>query len=282
MHVVTRPLEPNFACGGRLSVHGIPMGEDNLAWLLVCEQTREAAIVDGPEAGAALEVAVRLGVRLTTIFNTHTHGDHIGVNRDLERRGRLAEFRVVGPASVAPSVPGLTEPVDEGDGVSIGEVLGKVLRTDGHLDGHISFLFGDALFCGDTLFTGGCGYLFSGPPEKMFDSLMRLAALPGSTQVFCAHEYTQDNLRFAWSVEADNVALAERIARVDAMRAEGRATVPSTIALERATNPFLRPGSPTLRRCVSEQLPDADLSSFTGVFSATRRLKDTKRYRALP
>jgi hydroxyacylglutathione hydrolase len=281
MHVASRPPEPWHTRGGGLEVRGIPVGEDNYSWLAICRETGEAAVVDGIEADPVLECAAACGARLTTVLNTHTHGDHVGINRDLQRRGLLSSMRVVGPAAVAEAVPGITDPVDEGDEVRIGQVKGRVLRTDGHLDGHVCFLFGDALFCGDTLFAGGCGYLFSGPPAKMFDSLMRLAVLPGETRVFCAHEYTQDNLRFAWSVEPDNAALAERIRRVWALRREGAATVPSTIALEQATNPFLRPGSKTLQRRVAEELPDVSLMTFESVFAATRRLKDLKRYRAL-
>ena len=121
-----------------------------------------------------------------SILNTHTHWDHIGINNDLERRGELARFRVVGPAKVASDVPGITEAVREGDSIQFGGVTGRVMLTEGHLNGHVSYVFGDVLFCGDTLFGGGCGYLFDGPPAKMFQSLLRLAALPGETRVLCA------------------------------------------------------------------------------------------------
>jgi hydroxyacylglutathione hydrolase len=155
------------------------------------------------------------------------------------------------------------------------------MLTEGHIDGHVSYVFGDVLFSGDTLFAGGCGYLFDGPPEAMFGSLTRLSALDPATRVCCAHEYTQDNLRFAWSVEPDNDALADRIRRVWALRAEGRASVPSTIAEERATNPFLRHHSPTLRASVAKAFPDRDLSTPEAIFAATRALKDRKDYRRL-
>jgi hydroxyacylglutathione hydrolase len=155
-----------------------------------------------------------------------------------------------------------------------------VLLTEGHLDGHVSFVFGDLLLCGDTLFAGGCGRLFDGPPSKMHDSLQRLAALPGDTKVCCAHEYTQDNLRFAWSLEPGNAALAERIRRVWALRAEGGCTVPSRVEEERATNPFVRTGSRELVEAVKRALPDVELEDSLAVFTATRRLKDLGDYKA--
>ena len=279
-HVVETPTAPFLAMAGALEVHQILSWEDNLIWLAVCTATKTAAVVDGPEAGGVLDYCEAHGLRLTTILNTHTHADHIGVNVDLKRRGLLEGLTVVGCGDVASAIPGITTHVDEGSEVRIGEVVGRVMRTEGHIDGHVSYVFGDVLFCGDTLFAGGCGYLFDGPPEKMFDSLMRLAELPGGTRVCCAHEYTQDNLRFAWSVEPDNEALAERIRHVWAVRGEGGSVVPSTIAVETATNPFLRPGSPTLRARVADALPERTLASFADVFAATRALKDTKAYRA--
>jgi hydroxyacylglutathione hydrolase len=156
-----------------------------------------------------------------------------------------------------------------------------VMLTEGHIDGHISYVFGDVLFCGDTLFGAGCGYLFDGPPEKMFRSLSRLAELPGETWVCCAHEYTQDNLRFAWSVEPDNQELAARIRKVWAARSRGESSVPSRIEEERATNPFLRPGSPSLQASVRRAWGNREISGWVDWFAATRALKDRKDYRAL-
>ena len=168
------------------------------------------------------------GLNLTTILTTHTHPDHIGIHRELAKRGALERLRVVGNASLAAAIPGLSEGVEDGSEVRLGELRGRAMLTEGHIDGHISYVFGDVLFCGDTLFAGGCGYLFDGPPAKMHASLARLAALADDTKVCCAHEYTEDNLRFAWSVEPDNEALAARIRQVWALRAEGGCTVPST------------------------------------------------------
>ncbi len=278
-HVVRKPTAPFPALGGALMVHQIPSMADNLVWLVVCQATGDAAVIDGPEAGTVLDYCEQQAIRLTAVLNTHTHWDHIGINKDLEKRGLLQGLRVVGGRSVAADVPGLTQGVDEGDEVRVGEAIGRVMRTEGHLDGHVSYVFGDVVFCGDTLFAGGCGYLFDGPPQTMFDSLMRLAGLPPETRVCCAHEYTEDNLRFAWSMEPGNAALAARIREVWAIRADGGCTVPSTIEVERATNPFLRPGSPELMSAVGQAMPEAELSTPAAVFAATRELKDSKRYR---
>lgn len=277
-HVVTVPDAPFLTSDGRLRVRALPAASDNLVWLAECVATGAAAVIDGPSAEEVLAVCDAEGIALTAVLNTHTHGDHVGVNHDLLRRKRLPPV-VYGPRAVAGDVPGLTHPVDDGDTVMIGDVTGRVLRTDGHLFGHISFVFDDVLFCGDTLFTGGCGFLFEGDAASMFTSLMRLAALPGGTRVCCAHEYTRDGLLFARMVEPDNAALAERWAAMEATLAEGRTCVPSTIDLERATNAFLRPGSPSIRARVAELLPGADVSTLPAVFASARRLKDTKRHR---
>ncbi len=280
-HVVTQPHEPFRTREGSLEIHQVPAWQDNLVWVVVCTATGEAAVIDGPEAEGPLAYCEARGLRLTTVLNTHTHMDHVGINHDLARRGLLSSVRVVGPARAADAVPGLTDPVDEGSVVTVGRAKGRVLLTEGHIDGHVSYVFDDVLFCGDTLFAGGCGYLFDGPPAKMHDSLTRLAALEPATRVCCAHEYTQDNLRFAFSVEPDNQALRERVRRVWALRAEGRSAVPSTIAEERATNPFLRHGSPALRAKVAAAFPDRALVDAAAVFAATRALKDRKDYRAI-
>ena len=280
-HVVRFPNPPFLAFNDTIEVHQVPVWQDNLCWIVVCLQTGEAAVVDGPQADEVLDYCAQRGLNLTMVLNTHTHGDHVGINRDLQKRGRLSSMRVVGPKLAAADVPGLTQPVDDGDTVQLGAVTGQVLRTEGHLNGHISFVFGDALFCGDTLFTGGCGYLFDGPPERMYESLQRLAALPGDTRVCCGHEYTQDNLRFAWFVEPENTALANRIRAVWEKRAAGGCVVPSTIAEERETNPFLRTDSQQILRCLAEHLPQARVNLPSDVFAATRKLKDMKVHRQM-
>ncbi|MEZ4318085.1 MAG: hydroxyacylglutathione hydrolase [Myxococcota bacterium] len=285
-HVVTAPRAPFPIAGGALVVHQIPVAHDNLVWVLVSAAAGEAAVVDGPpDATAVLACCEAEGVRLTTVMNTHTHWDHIGINQALEKLGLLAGMRVIGPAGKAADVPGLTEPVGEGSTLELFGVPVRVLLTEGHIDGHVSYVLEGAVFCGDTLFAGGCGYLFDGPPAKMARSLQRLCELPGDTLVCCAHEYTEDNLRFAWMVEPDNAALAERIRAVWAIRADGGCSVPSTIEEERATNPFVRGGSPTLAANVRAFREPAGTDreshsrSYVEVFAATRALKDSKRHR---
>ena len=280
-HVVSTPTAPFRSADGAIEVHQIPAWQDNLVWLVVCTETREAAAVDGPEAEAVLAYCEAHELRLTTILNTHTHMDHVGINHDLARRGMLEGLVVYGPNRKAADVPGLTHGVDDGDVAKVGAASARVLLTEGHIDGHVSYVFDDVLFCGDTMFGAGCGYLFDGPPEKMHESLERLAALAPETRVCCAHEYTQDNLRFAWSVEPDNAALAERIAAAWKLRAAGGCTVPSTIGLERATNPFLRHHSPSLRTALDAAWPGRELNTPSERFAATRALKDRKDYKSL-
>jgi hydroxyacylglutathione hydrolase len=279
-HLVSGPPAPFLGHAGALEVHVVPVWRDNFTWLIRCTKTGETAAVDGAEAAPVLEYVERQGLRLTTLLTTHTHPDHIGLHRDLQKLGRLADLRVIGNRDRA-DIPGLNEGVGEADRVRVGAVEGNVLLTEGHIDGHLSFVFGDLLFCGDTLFAGGCGYLFAGPPAKMHASLQRLATLHDDTKICCAHEYTEDNLRFAWSVEPDNSALAQRIRQVWTLRAQGRASVPSTLAEEKATNPFLRVHSPTLRERVKAAMPDAQLDTPEQVFAATRKLKDLKLYKSM-
>jgi hydroxyacylglutathione hydrolase len=281
MHVVTKPNPPFLACGGRLVVRQVPAATDNLVWIATCAATGETALIDGPGAEEALACCREAGIIPTQIWITHTHGDHVGIAKDLLGSG----LPVIGCRATADAIPGLTRGVDAGDTVRLGALEAKVLRTDGHLTGHISYCFeaeDGAVFCGDTMFAGGCGYLFDGPPEAMFASLLRLASLPPGTRICCAHEYTLDNLRFAWSVEPGNAALAERIRRVRAIRADGGCAVPSTLGEERATNPFLRPGSPELLARVAAETPELDASRPDRVFAATRALKDRKAYRSIP
>jgi hydroxyacylglutathione hydrolase len=277
--VARRAPAPFLAMGGGLEVIGVPQGRDNLAWVLRCVATDAVGVVDGVDAEAVLALCAARGWRLSAVFNTHRHGDHVGINLDLQRRGALEGARVLGYGAI----PGLTEPVDEGDEVTLGAVTGRVLRTEGHLDGHLSFVFGDALFCGDTLFAGGCGYLFDGPPAAMWASLRRLAGLPGGTRVCCAHEYTEDNLAFARLVEPGNAALAARIARVREVRASGGCTLPSTMDEERATNPFLRTGSPELRAALAAAVGPwgAGAPTHLDVFTALRAWKDAAPHRAI-
>jgi len=263
-------------------VHQIPAATDNLIWLAVCTQTGAAAAIDGPEAQTVLDYCVQEHIRLSAIFNTHTHPDHIGINLDLARAHKLRRLRVVGAEARAADIPGITERVKEGSRIQLGDATGVVWLTEGHIDGHISFIIDGVLFCGDTLFGGGCGRLFDGPPEKMHRSLSRMAALPADTKVCCAHEYTQDNLRFAWMIDRDNAALKQRIRGVWAIRKMGGCTVPSLIGEERQTNPFMRVSAPSIQWAVSQAFPEVDVHDPVQVLGCLRAWKNRGDHQAMP
>lgn len=273
-HVVTVPPEPFLACGGKLRVHRIPADQDNLVWVAQCVETADAVIVDGPPDEQMLAAVDALDANISAVWNTHTHPDHIGINVLLAQKGRLESLDVVASKGANLPVPGLTRAVDEGDTVRVGNVSATVWRTDGHQNGHITFVFDDVIFCGDTLFAGGCGFLFDGPPEAMHNSLMRLAGLPPETRVCCAHEYTTDNLAYAAHIEPTNEALMARVADVGERRAAGECVVPSTIGVEQATNPFLRPGSPEIMASVRSAGMLGDSSKASDVFTAVRNYKN--------
>lgn len=278
MHVVTTPNPPFEIPGAR--IHQVPVMKDNLVWLVECLATGKVAVVDGPpQLEPVVEAIEALGLTLGAVWNTHTHWDHIGINQELVKAGLLDGVEVYGPALKADDVPGLTHPVSDGDVARVGEVQADVWLTEGHIDGHVSYVLDGAVFCGDTMFAGGCGYLFDGPPAKMHASLLRLAGLPGDTRVCCAHEYTEDNLKFARFVEPDNAELEARWNQVLEILGGGGCTVPSTIAEERATNPFLRTGSPAIRASLASHGTPVD--THLDAFAATRALKDRKLHRQL-
>lgn len=221
-----------------LEIVRVPVLSDNYAWLIHDDASGETVAVDPGEAAPVQAAAAQRGWRIDQVWTTHWHPDHVGGNDAL----RAAGARITGPAREAAKIPTLDATVDEGDVVRIGGSVAQVLHVPGHTAGHIAFHLADdqAIFTGDTLFALGCGRLFEGTPAEMFANMQRYAALPDATRVYCGHEYTQSNGRFALSVEPDNAALVERMRDVDAARAAGEATVPTTIGLERATNPFLR------------------------------------------
>ncbi|BBK40182.1 hydroxyacylglutathione hydrolase [Allostella vacuolata] len=252
-----------------LDIHRIPVLQDNYVWLVHDAATSATAVVD-PAVAEPVEAALRQkGWRLTHILNTHHHGDHTGANLALKAAHGCT---IVGPAADRARIPGIDVTVADGDRYRLGEAEAEVFDVPGHTRGHIAYWFADdqALFCGDTLFAMGCGRLFEGTPAQMWRSLGKLKGLPAATRVFCAHEYTQSNARFALTVDGGNRALVERAAEVDALRARGQPTVPSTIGLERATNPFLRADDPAVAAAVG-------LSGHNPVevFAEVRRRKDS-------
>jgi hydroxyacylglutathione hydrolase len=222
-----------------MEVARIPVLNDNYIWLAHEPESGETSVIDPAIAEPVLAEAQRRGWRITQIWNTHWHPDHTGGNEAIKAAtGAL----VTGPAAEADRIPTLDRLVGEGDRVRLGGIEAEVLEVPAHTAGHIAYYLPreDVAFVGDTLFAMGCGRLLEGTAGQMYANLQRLAALPPETQIYCAHEYTAANGRFALTVEPGNAALAERMARVAAMRAAGEATVPTTIALERATNPFVR------------------------------------------
>ncbi len=249
----------------------LPAFSDNYIWML---HDGENAIVVDPGSAAPVSDALReRGLRLSTILVTHHHSDHVGGLKALQP---LVEGSVFGPAHEAMPVP--VRKMSQGMAFDVLGTHVEVLDVPGHTAGHIAYVVtrpGHApwLFCGDTLFSGGCGRLFEGTPAQMHHSLDKLAALPGESRVCCAHEYTLSNLRFARTVEPRNTALAEYETRCKALRAEGAFTLPSTIATERAVNPFLRVREPDVVAFALEH--GAASADPTDVLGALREWKNT-------
>jgi hydroxyacylglutathione hydrolase len=254
-----------------LEVRMFPCLQDNYGFLAHDPQTGETAAIDTPDPAAYLAEAERAGWRITQIWNTHHHHDHAGGNPALKA---ATGARITGPGKDARRIPEIDAGVEEGDVARLGAKTARVLETPGHTTGHIVYVFDEdkVAFVGDTMFALGCGRLFEGSPEVMWPSLQKLLALPDDTKVYCAHEYTQANARFALSVEPGNPALQARAKAIDAARAAGRPTVPTTIGLEKQTSPFARPQSPEIR----ERLALVGASDVA-VFGAVRRAKDVFR-----
>src|SRR5262245_50787179 len=248
----------------------IPLLRDNYGYLLVCEKTKQAAIVDPSEAEPVLRRIDQEQVPLAAILNTHHHRDHTGGNEGILARQKTD---VYGHKSDMARIPGLNHGVDEGEEIQVGEMKGKVFFIPGHTTGHVAYLFENNLFCGDTLFTAGCGRLFEGTPEQMQGSLSKLMALPDNTKVYCGHEYTESNLRFAMSVEPKNPKMVSRFERVQGLRSRGASTVPSTMEEEKQTNPFLRWDSKEIQARVKAANRNTRLDPVS-VFAAVRKMKD--------
>ena len=225
-----------------LEILRIPALSDNYIWLLHDADSGETVVVDPGEAAPVLAEAKARGWTIGAIWNTHWHPDHTGGNQAIKD---ATGATVTAPAAEAGRIPTADRLVREGDTVTIGRHVAIVLETPAHTAGHVTFHFADdaLLFPGDTLFAMGCGRLFEGTAEQMYANMRRLGDLPPETLVYCAHEYTLSNARFAASVEPDNAAVAERLSEVEEARLNGLATIPTTIGEERATNPFVRAAS---------------------------------------
>ncbi len=225
-----------------LDVVRIPVLSDNYIWLVHDAATGDTMVVDPAVAAPVLAEADKRGWRITQIWNTHWHPDHTGGNAEIKA---ATGCTITGPAAEFERIPTLDVQVREGDQVRLGNSVAAVIEVPAHTAGHIAYHFAteQAAFVGDTLFAMGCGRLFEGTAEQMYDNMAKLGALPDETMVYCAHEYTQSNGRYALVAEPENAALAARMVEVDAARARGEATVPTTIGLERQTNPFMRANS---------------------------------------
>ncbi|MEN8169075.1 MAG: hydroxyacylglutathione hydrolase [Pseudomonadota bacterium] len=254
-----------------MKVHRLTAFEDNYIWLIGCDGKSEVAIVDPGDADPVIEYVEREGLRPTAILITHHHGDHTGGVNELVERYQIP---VYGPANER--IPALTQPLHEADKVEFvacGLSL-KVLDTPGHTRGHICYYGHGALFSGDTLFTAGCGRLFEGTAEQMYESLEKLRALPDETLIYCAHEYTEANLSFAMVAEPQNTETAARAVEVEHLRQEGKATVPAPLSMEKATNPFLRSHVPSLI-AAAEGFSGKTPGSPAEVLAVVRHWKDT-------
>jgi hydroxyacylglutathione hydrolase len=256
-----------------IQIEALPAFTDNYLWLLQDSRSKVCAIVDPGDAGPVLHwLGAHPDWTLSDILVTHHHPDHIGGVAELKA---ATGARVLGPA--LENIPQCDVALEDNQQIGILGLDWQILHVPGHTLGHIAYYHADAvrplLLCGDTLFAGGCGRLFEGTAEQMHHSLSRLAALPDQTLVYCTHEYTLSNLRFACAVEPDNQALAMRFSEVTRLRENQQITLPTTIALEKSTNPFLRSDSPAVRLAAARHSGKESLSP-SAVFAVTRSWKD--------
>ena len=249
-------------------IQQIAVLRDNYVYLLRDEATGACAAVDPSVAEPVLAALDRLGWTLTHILNTHHHHDHTGGNLELKQ---ATGCTIVGNAHDAARIPGIDVRVADGDVIALGTAQARVLDVSGHTIGHIAYWFEEAgaLFCGDTLFSLGCGRLFEGTPSQMWASLSRLRELPPEVRVYCGHEYTESNARFALQIDPDNPSLRRRAEEVKRLRAKGLPTVPSVLGEERAANPFLRADDARLQQAAGLAGDDP-----VAAFAEIRRRKD--------
>lgn len=279
---MTQPAKPAQADQKTsLDVLAVPAFDDNYLWII--HDGRHAAVVDPGDAVPVLAALQAEGLTLAAILLTHHHADHVGGVVELARSAVSDEFPAIpvyGPAREQSRIKGMTVPLHGNDEVmipSLGLSL-QVIDVPGHTLGHIAYYSAEQgfVFCGDTLFAGGCGRLFEGTPAQMVESLAKLSSLPGETQVYCAHEYTLSNLKFAAEVEPGNAELSARIRRERVKRDQGEATVPTSIALERATNPFLRANEKEIQESLQKAGRLTELNEVSS-FAALREWKNTYR-----
>jgi len=252
-----------------LDIEVIPALMDNYLFLIHDPETGATGIVDPADPRPVIARLEARGLTLTHILNTHHHGDHVGGNQALKARYGCT---IVGPRADRDRIPGIDIEVGDGEIYRFGNHDARVFDVPGHTRGHIAYWFADqnAAFVGDTLFAMGCGRLFEGTPAQMWTSLQKLMQMPDDTRIYCAHEYTQTNGRFALEVEPQNTALRDRMIHIDVARAKGEQTIPTTMGLEKATNPFLRPASPDLQATLGLKGDD-----LVAVFAETRARKDS-------
>jgi hydroxyacylglutathione hydrolase len=253
-----------------MQVYRIPVLSDNYIFLLHDPDRNIAAVVDPAQAEPVLQQLRSLGAELTAIFNTHHHSDHVGGNQQLI--ARFPQIKVYGGAQDRGRIPGQQVFLQAGDRVEFADRTAEVFFVPGHTKAHIAYYFpahnqGETgeLFCGDTLFAGGCGRLFEGTPAQMLASLEQLRNLPDSTRVWCAHEYTLKNLQFAIGVDGDNPDLEQRLAEVKEARSRSQPTIPSSIGIEKKTNPFLRWDFPNLQSAANTRDPVQTFAQLRGM-----------------
>ncbi|MEL4428919.1 hydroxyacylglutathione hydrolase [Shewanella mangrovisoli] len=264
-----------------LTITAINAFNDNYIWVLRQDSQQAVYVVDPGDANVVLDYLHAQRLSLAGILITHHHRDHTGGIADLTAHVKQTtghDLAVYGPQSE--DIQGINQPIEPtlSDTLTLPFIDApvRILSVPGHTAGHIAYLVDEALFCGDTLFSAGCGRLFEGTPRQMWQSLSLLAALPDETRVYCAHEYTLSNLKFAQTADTDNEALNVYVEQASTLRAQGKATIPSTIGLERAINPFLRPLSPTIVSSIKNHFCDQDLTKADELtcFTLLRQWKD--------
>jgi hydroxyacylglutathione hydrolase len=251
-----------------LEIIQLPVLNDNYIYLFHAPVSAETAVVDPAISQPVLDCLNNKGWNLDYIFNTHHHWDHVGANLELKEKTNCL---ILASEADRSRIPGIDKELKQGDEIQLGNETAKIIATPGHTLGHIVYHFAqsNALFCGDTLFSMGCGRLFEGSAEQMWQSLQQIKKLPKETQIYCAHEYTQANGKFALTIEPDNHALQKRLREVRQLRKENKATIPCSIEEELATNPFLREDSWVLQQSINmTDKPAAE------IFKKIRELKD--------